>query len=128
MVVSKYLIHILKEDRKNILNTWEQRASQEVSSIYGSPLVLQSKITKVMASLDDALEEVNQGESLLKVQEILDQTKINLRPENYSSDQVLFEYHLFKEVLFEKLENSLPLRNSESDILLTLIDHAVLAA
>src|SRR4051812_1151284 len=101
MVVSKYLIHILKEDRKNILNTWEQRASQEVSSIYGSSLVLQSQINKVMASIEEALEEVNQGQPLTKVQEYLEQTKSNLRPEHYSSDQVLFEYHLFKEVLFE---------------------------
>ena len=124
---------LLKESKEKILSLWEQRSISEVNSAgTGANLVLRDSIPLYVDSLCEALETNRK----------LDFKSVSLHEEeasrigrmhgadrasnrSYNLTEVIFEYHILREVIFETLETHRPLIGVERDIILDSIEQAV---
>lgn len=119
----------LRENHEEILSRWQKRAYQEVKATTGqTSLVLQNGISSFLKEIENAL--INQSRlstARLKVSCSFGSAHGIGRAAtvNYSIDQVIYEYHILREVLFEVLEVSAPLEKVERDIIITMIEGAV---
>ena len=123
----------LQQNREEILLAWESRAFQEISSTLGlSSLALQDKMQDFLITIEEALEKVDRSIPVEKILRELNQSgfskehgAVRVSVLNYSIDQVIYEYHIFREVLFEALEKDQTLIKTERNLLMSIIEQAV---
>jgi signal transduction histidine kinase len=123
----------LKRLIPKVIKTWEARAIQEVSAALAhNSLALQNSLPEFLNQIADALSTT------------IERTKIRIKWDreesarlgkkhggvraadvNYSMDQVIFEYHIFRQVICEVMEEEAPLNALEREVIVCAVEQAV---
>lgn len=123
----------LQQQAPRIMQMWEERARAEVSaSIHQDSLVLQNSLPHYLEQLVDELStQIKRTPARIKNDQI-ESTRIGkLHGEgragfaDYSMTQLIFEYHILRQVIFQVLEEEAPLAVRERDIIIDSIEQAV---
>jgi len=123
----------LKSKREQIMAAWEKRTLAQVSSAGAlSSLALRNSLPMYLDHLSEALAKNRKMD--FKSVELHDAKAIRIGrlhgtdragSSNYGLTEVILEYHLMREVVFEMLEVEAPLNQTERDIVLDSIEQAV---
>ena len=123
----------LKEKKEKVLSLWEERCLKEVPAAGATPsLALRNSIPIYLDHLSEALATNKKMDfkSIFKREE--EATRIGKmhgadRAENksYLLTEVIFEYHILREVIFQVLENEGQLDSVQRDIIFDSIEQAV---
>ena len=123
----------LKQNLKKIMQLWEERVRNEVSaSVDQTSFNLQNSLPvylkQLAEQLSNRIERTPNQEAAFEAKS----TRIgNLHGferasfVNYSLEQVIFEYHILRQVIFEVMEEDTPLERSDRDIIIDSIEQAV---
>jgi signal transduction histidine kinase len=123
----------LQQNAPRIMQMWEERARAEVSaSIHHDSLVLQNSLPKYLDQLVDELStQIERTPARIKNDQIKS-TRIGKEhgegragSADYSMTQLIFEYHILRQVIFQVLEEEAPLGVRERDIIIDSIEQAV---
>lgn len=123
----------LQQNALRIMQIWEARARAEVSaSIHQDSLVLQNSLPQYLNQLVDELStqikrtpariSTDKKEST-RIGKLHGQERAGYA--DYSMTQLIFEYHILRQVIFQVLEEEGPLGVRERDIIIDSIEQAV---
>lgn len=123
----------LKQNAERIMQMWEERARDEVSaSMHHDSLVLQNSLPQYLNQLVDELSTKIERTPARIETDKAENTRIGKQHgheragyADYSMNQLIFEYHILRQVLFQVLEEEAPLGVRERDILINSIEQAV---
>jgi signal transduction histidine kinase len=123
----------LKQSAPRIMQLWEVRARDEVSaSIHQDSLVLQNSLPQYLNQLVNELStQVERTPARIRIDHTENTRLGKLHGEgraghaDYSLTQLIFEYHILRQVIFQVLEEEGPLGVRERDIILDSIEQAV---
>jgi signal transduction histidine kinase len=124
---------LLVRNSSEIMNQWEARTVKEVeAAMLKETLALRNTLPEFIAHLADALSETIDR---TKAREIADRDrslwlgKIHGRERassfNYTLDQLIFEYHILRQVIFDVLEKERDLSPVEREVIICAIEQAV---
>ena len=123
----------LKDMKDSILALWMERSLKEVSSARTGPtLALQDSIPIYLDHLSDALATnrrmdfksvFDRGEEAKRIGKLHGADRASNR--SYLLTEVIFEYHILREVIFQILESEGPVTQAQRDIILDSIEQAV---
>ena len=123
----------LKQNAQRIMRLWEERARDEVSaSMHQDSLILQNSLPEYLGQLVDELStKIKRTPARIKTDK-LESTRIGKQHgheragfADYSMTQLIFEYHILRQVIFEVLEEDAVLEVRERDIIIDSIEQAV---
>jgi len=123
----------LKQNVEIIMQRWEKRARDEVkASIHQDSLVLQNSLPLYLKQLVDELSNRIVRTSARIASDEVESTRIGklhgherARYADYSMNQLIFEYHILRQVIFQVLEEEAPLEVRDRDIIIGSIEQAV---
>jgi len=124
----------LKQNVEIIMQRWEKRARDEVkASIHQDSLVLQNSLPLYLNQLVDELSNRIVRTSARIASDEVESTRIGklhgherARYADYSMNQLIFEYHILRQVIFQVLEEEeAPLEVQDRDIIICSIEQAV---
>jgi signal transduction histidine kinase len=123
----------LQQHAPRIMQMWEERARDEVSAyIYQDSLVLQDSLPQYLEQLVDELSTKAERTPARIHTDKVESTRIGkLHGQeragfaDYSMTQLIFEYHILRQVIFQVLEEEGPLAVRERDIIIDSIEQAV---
>ncbi len=123
----------LKERKEEIMSRWTQRALAEVSSAKtGATLALRDSVPTYLDHLCEALATNRRmdfrsvaahDDAATRISRMHGADRASNR--SYLLTEVIFEYHLLREVIFQVLEREGPLEQSPRDIILDSVEQAV---
>ena len=123
----------IRNKKEQILGLWEARCLQEVTSARSSSsLALRNSLPLYLAHLSDALATNRRmdlrsvslhDEEATRIGKLHGADRATNR--SYTLSEVLVEYHILREVLFQVLEAEGPLAQGPRDIVLDSIEQAV---
>ena len=122
-----------KQDAKRIMQMWEDRARNEVSeAMHHNSLVLQDSLPEYLNQLIDELStKIERTPARIRADKV-ESTRIGKQHghdragyANYSMAQLIFEYRILRQVIFQVLEEKAPLDVRERDIIIDSIEQAV---
>ncbi|MEG4406792.1 HAMP domain-containing sensor histidine kinase [Microcoleus sp. MON2_D5] len=123
----------LKQNSEKIMGMWEKRAREEVgASTHQNSLVLQNSLPLYLNQLVDELSNrIDRTPARITADEV-ESTRIGKLHgheragyADYSITQLIFEYHLLRQVIFQVLEEEAPLGVRDRDIIIGSIEQAV---
>ena len=123
----------LKQNAEKIMEMWEKRARDEVgASTHQTSLVLQNSLPLYLNQLVDELSNrIVRTPARITADEV-ESTRIGKLHgheragyADYSMTQLIFEYHLLRQVIFQVLEEEAPLGVRDRDIIIGSIEQAV---
>ncbi|NQE35672.1 sensor histidine kinase [Microcoleus asticus] len=123
----------LKQNAEKIMRMWEKRARDEVSaSTPQNSLALQNSLPLYLNQLVDQLSKrIVRTPARITADEV-ESTRIGKLHgheragyADYSMSQLIFEYHLLRQVIFQVLEEEAPLGVQDRDIIIGSIEQAV---
>jgi signal transduction histidine kinase len=123
----------LKENAEKIMRMWEKRARDEVgASTHQNSLVLQDSLPLYLNQLVDELSHrIDRTPARITADEV-ESTRIGKLHgheragyADYSITQLIFEYQLLRQVIFQVLEEEAPLGVEDRDIIIGSIEQAV---
>ncbi|MBW4418313.1 MAG: HAMP domain-containing histidine kinase [Myxacorys californica WJT36-NPBG1] len=123
----------LKQNAQRIMQMWEERARDEVgASMHQSSLVLQDSLPLYLGQLADELSnKINRTSARIAADEVESRRIGKLHGHeragyaDYSMNQLIFEYHILRQVIFQVLEEEAPLEVQDRDIIIGSIEQAV---
>ena len=118
----------LQGNHELILNRWQERAYKEVAaSLNQTSLVLKNSMSSFLDQMVIALKKIENDSDPKQILAEFGTGHGIARAGtvHYSIDQVIYEYHIFREVLFDVLETKSPLNKRERDLLISMIEAAV---
>ena len=123
----------LKQNAEKIMQMWEKRARDEVSaSTHQNSLVLQDSLPLYLNQLVDELSNRIVRTSARITADEVESTRIGKLHgheragyADYSMSQLIFEYHILRQVIFQVLEEEAPLEVQDRDIIIGSIEQAV---
>lgn len=123
----------LKQNAEKIMQMWEVRARNEVSaSLHQDSLVLQDSLPLYLNQLADELSTQIERKPAKITAAQVETTRIGKQHgheragyADYSMTQLIFEYHILRQVVFQVLEEETPLGVRERDIIIDSIEQAV---
>lgn len=123
----------LKQNVKKIMLRWEERARDEVgASMHQDSLVLQNSLPQYLDQLVDELSTKIDRTPARMISDEVESTRIGKLHgheragyADYSMSQLIFEYHILRQVIFQVLEEEAPLEARERDIIIGSIEQAV---
>jgi hypothetical protein len=115
------------------MRLWEKRARDRVSaSTHQNSLVLQDSLPLYLNQLVDQLSNIIVRTSARITADELESTRIcklhgheRAGYADYSITQLIFEYHLLRQVIFQVLEEEAPLGVRDRDIIIGYIEQGV---
>ncbi|MEP0820284.1 HAMP domain-containing histidine kinase [Trichocoleus desertorum GB2-A4] len=115
------------------MQIWEKRARDEVSaSIHQDSLVLQNSLPLYLGQLSDELSTTIHRTPGRIASDEVESTRIRKLHgheragyADYSMSQLIFEYHILRQVIFQVIEEEAPLEVWERDIIIGSIEQAV---
>ncbi|MBC7539662.1 MAG: HAMP domain-containing histidine kinase [Bacteriovorax sp.] len=123
----------IKRLSKKIIQAWEDRALKEVdASIHKTSLALSTSLPEFLENVAEALSTtINRTET--KVRWDRDEnTRINTNhgkeqaeSVDYTMDQLIFEYHILRQVIFDIMEEEAPLSTVEREVIICFVEQAV---
>jgi signal transduction histidine kinase len=123
----------LQQNAERIMEMWEKRARDEVyASMHQNSLVLQNSLPQYLEQLVDELStQIKRTPTRIATDE-KESTRIGKLHgheragyADYSMSQLIFEYHILRQVIFQVLEEKAPLEVRERDIIIGSIEQAV---
>lgn len=123
----------LKQNAERIMHLWEKRTRSEVgASIHQDSLVLQDSLPLYLDQLVDELStNIIRTDARINA-DAVESTRIcklhgheRAGYADYSMSQLIFEYHLLRQVIFQVLEEEAPLEVQDRDIIISSIEQAV---
>lgn len=123
----------LKQNAQRIMQIWEKRARDQVdASIHHESLVLQNSLPLYLNQLVDELStEIDRTAARIEADRI-ESNRIGKQHgreragyADYSMSELIFEYHILRQVIFEVLEEEAPLEVRERDIIINSIEQVV---
>ncbi|MEG4417596.1 HAMP domain-containing sensor histidine kinase [Microcoleus sp. LAD1_D5] len=123
----------LKQNSEKIMGMWEKRAREEVgASTHQNSLVLQDSLPLYLNQLVDELSNrIVRTPARITADEV-ESTRIGKLHgheragyADYSMTNLIFEYHLLRQVIFQVLEEEAPLGVEDRDIIIGSIEQAV---
>ncbi|HEY9602513.1 MAG TPA: HAMP domain-containing sensor histidine kinase [Allocoleopsis sp.] len=123
----------LKQNAERIMQMWEERARKEVSaSMHHDSLVLQDSLPQYLDQLVDELSNRIVRTAARIASDEVESTRIGKQHgheragyADYSITQLIFEYQILRQVIFQVLEEEAPLGVRERDIIIDSIEQAV---
>jgi signal transduction histidine kinase len=123
----------LQQNAERIMQLWERRARNEVSaSMQHDSLVLQNSLPQYLNQLVDELSNTIERTPARIEADKLESTRVGKQHgheragyADYSMTQLIFEYHILRQVIFQVLEEEAPLGVRERDIIIDSIEQAV---
>ncbi|HEY9876494.1 MAG TPA: HAMP domain-containing sensor histidine kinase, partial [Candidatus Obscuribacterales bacterium] len=123
----------LRQNAEIIMQMWEKRARDEVyASMHQNSLVLQNSLPKYLGQLVDELSTSIERTPARIASDSRESTRIGKLHgheragyADYSMSQLIFEYHILRQVIFQVLEEEAPLGVRERDIIIGSIEQAV---
>ena len=123
----------LKHNIEKIMKLWEKRARHEVdASTHQDSLVLQDSLPLYLNQLVDELSNRIDRTSARIASDEVESTRIGKKHgheragyADYSMSQLIFEYHILRQVIFQVLEEEAPLEVRDRDIIIGSIEQAV---
>ncbi|XHX79412.1 MAG: sensor histidine kinase [Stenomitos frigidus ULC029] len=123
----------LRQNAKRIMQLWEERAREEVSAcMHQDSLVLQDSLPLYLDHLVDAL-----ATDIVRTVARIEDDRVEggrigkkhgrerASYADYSMTQLIFEYHILRQIIFQVLEEEAPLDVRERDIIIASIEQAV---
>ena len=123
----------LKQNVERIMQRWEARSRTEVTaSLHQDSLVLQDSLPLYLNQLVDELSaRIDRTSARITADEV-ESTRIGRKHgreragyADYSMNQLIFEYHILRQVIFQVLEEEAPLEVDDRDIIIGSIEQAV---
>jgi signal transduction histidine kinase len=123
----------LKQNAERIMHRWEERARDEVdASMHQDSLMLQNSLPQYLEQLVNELStKIERTPARIKTDK-LKNTRIGKQHgheragfADYSMSQLIYEYHILRQVIFEILEEEAALEVRERDIIIDSIEQAV---
>ncbi|HEY9909364.1 MAG TPA: HAMP domain-containing sensor histidine kinase [Thermosynechococcaceae cyanobacterium] len=123
----------LKQNAGRIMRLWEERARNEVyAAVHQDSHVLRDSLPLYLDQLVDELSNtIVRTEARIAADET-ESTRIGKQHgqeragyADYSMSQLIFEYHLLRQVIFQVLEEEAPLEVRDRDIIITSLEQAV---
>ena len=123
----------LKQNVERIMQAWEERARDEVgASMHQDSLMLQNSLPEYLNQLVDELStKIERTPARIRTDK-LESTRVGKKHgheragyADYSMNQLIFEYHILRQVIFQILEEEAPLEVRERDIIIDSIEQAV---
>lgn len=123
----------LREKKEEVLALWEQRSIAEIPTAGATAsLALRNSLPQYLDHLCDALATNRK----MDIKSVLAHDKESIRVgrmhgsdrahhTSYVLTEVIFEYHILREIIFQVLEIDGPLENAQRDIVLDSIEQAV---
>ena len=123
----------LKQNAQRIMSLWEERARAEVSaSMHHDTLVLQNSLPLYLNQLADELSTKIDRTPARIASDAAESTRFGRSHgqdragfADYSMSQLIFEYHILRQVIFQVLEEETPLGVRERDIIIDSIEQVV---
>ncbi|MFQ4135139.1 sensor histidine kinase [Nodosilinea sp. PGN35] len=123
----------LRQNSKKIMKIWEERARKEVSaSVHQDSLALQNSLPLYLEQLADALSPQSEKNPAQIAKIHTESVRIGKRHgheragyADYTVSQLILEYHILRQVVFQVLEVETPLAARERDIIVDSIEQAV---
>ncbi|MEP0868362.1 HAMP domain-containing histidine kinase [Trichocoleus desertorum AS-A10] len=123
----------LKQNAARIMQIWEKRARDEVSaSMHQNSLVLRNSLPLYLDQLIDELSTIIHRTPDRIASDEVESTRIGKLHgheragyADYSMSQLILEYHILRQVIFQVLEAEAPLGVRERDIIIGSIEQAV---
>lgn len=123
----------LKQNARRIMQMWEERARDQVSaSVHQNSLVLQDSLPQYLEQLSNELSTASAKTPARIATDKAESTRIGTQHgheragyADYSMSQLIFEYHILRQVIFQVLEEEAPLGVRERDIVIGSIEQAV---
>lgn len=123
----------LQQNTERIMRLWEERARAEISaSMHHDSLILQNSlpqylnflVTELSTTIDRTPARINSDK--------VESDRIGKQHgreragyADYSITQLIFEYHILRQVVFQVLEEEAPLTPRERDIIISSVEQAV---
>jgi signal transduction histidine kinase len=132
-IMSNSVADCLKRNAEKIMQMWEVRARDEVSaSLHQDSLVLQDSLPLYLNQLVDELSTRIERSPAKITADQVETTRIGKQHGHeragyvdYTLTQLIFEYHILRQVIFQVLEEESPLGMRERDIIIDSIEQAV---
>ncbi len=123
----------LKQNSAKIMHLWEERARDEVyASMHQDSLVLRNSLPLYLDYLADELSNTIVRTPARIASDEVESTRIGKLHgheragyADYSMSQLIFEYHILRQVIFHVLEEEAPLDVRDRDIIIGSIEQAV---
>jgi len=123
----------LQQNADRIMRLWEERARDEISaSLHQDSLVLQNSLPQYLNFLVTELSTSIERTPARIHADKVESDRIGRQHgreragyADYSITQLIFEYHILRQVVFQVLEEEAPLTPRERDIILSSIEQAV---
>jgi signal transduction histidine kinase len=131
--VSHSVSESLKQNASKVMQLWEQKVRAEVTaSAHQDSLVLQDSLPLYLDQLIDELSTHIYKTPAHLTANTIESTRIGKKHgqeragyADYTLSQVIFEYHLLRQVIFEVLEDEVSLDTRDRDIIISSIEQAV---
>ncbi len=115
------------------MQRWEERARDEVyASMHQDSLVLRDSLPLYLNQLVDELSDQSDKTPSQVVADEIESTRIGKKHgheragyADYSMNQIIFEYHILRQVIFQVLEEEAPLNVRDRDIIIGSVEQAV---
>ncbi|HXH75319.1 MAG TPA: HAMP domain-containing sensor histidine kinase [Bacteriovoracaceae bacterium] len=123
----------LKRLNNKIMQTWENRALKEVNaSIHQDSLALRDSLPEFLGQIASALSTtIDRTETRVKW-ELQESTRVGKKhgreragSVNYTMDQLIFEYHILRQVICEVMEEEAILTPIEREVIVCAVEQAV---
>lgn len=123
----------LKKNIPNIMAIWEKRALMEVKAAHhqGS-LALRNSLPEYLGQLADDLSKTIDRTQARNRLDKKESTRIGKKhgseraaSKNYTMDQMILEYHILRQVLFDIMEEEKDLTSTEREVMICSIEQAV---
>lgn len=123
----------LQQNADRIMRLWEERARDEISaSMHHDSLILQNSLPQYLDFLITELSTtIDRTSARIKADKV-ESDRIGRQHgreragyADYSITQLIFEYHILRQVVFQVLEEEAPLSIRERDIIISSIEQAV---
>lgn len=123
----------LQQNAKKVMQMWEEQARNQVSaSMDHDSLVLQNSLPEYLDQLIDELSTKIKRTPARITADKVESKRVSSQHgreragyADYSMTQLILEYHLLRQVIFQVLEEEAPLEVRERDIIINSIEQAV---
>jgi signal transduction histidine kinase len=125
--------NLLKSNLEKIMNMWEKRAQTEIlAAAQLESLALRDSLPEYLSQIVDALSNTIDRTPLRIANDKSASTRVGEEHgfdratfSNFSVDQVIFEFHLLREIIFSVLEEGGALPTIARDVIISSIEQAV---
>ncbi len=123
----------LRRNSDKIMKLWEERVYKEVAAArYQETLALRDSLPEYISQLADALSTTIDRTEARKLADRLDSIRVGRKhgheragSRNYTMDQMIVEYHILRQTIFDVMEEEVELSKVEREVIIASVEQAV---